>query len=55
MIGSKYNDEWNDNYMLRKIYNNDYVIIKDELFDIKSILFKQNEIYFEYLKLIVSL
>ncbi|AEM74724.1 glycosyl hydrolase [Caldicellulosiruptor acetigenus] len=40
MTGSKYNDEWNDNHMLRKIYNNDYVITKDELPDIKSIPLK---------------
>nr|AAC44232.1 beta-1,4-mannanase [Caldicellulosiruptor saccharolyticus] len=40
MTGSKYNDEWNDNHMLRKIYNSDYVITKDELPDIKNIPLK---------------
>lgn len=40
LTGSVYNDEWNDNHMLRKIYNSNYVITKDELPDIKNIPLK---------------
>lgn len=40
LTGSVYNDEWNDNHMLRKIYNSDYVITKDELPDIKNLPLK---------------